>query len=302
MNPRTTLLLVVVTAVLTGCIGPFDLSDGPEDTTDGNDTDTGDDRSGIVHDLQTSERQLFTGQSTLVELRLRNQEDDALTDIETVLGNTGRLGVQRQIPDTSSPRQERRCRYDQIPADSGQYRCVWEVTAPRTLDDLQSSITLPLTAYTTYTQSLPPGGTALDIAFEADRQIDPNRDTTSMTLQDAAVTARFTAETPVSAGQRTVPVTVSINNTGPGTISGDTVDIQLGGTLADAEWTPETTCVQSPDSRTMRLSPENGAAERSCTIVLAADELAGKTFFLRPHVTYRYMITDESPITVTTRR
>jgi hypothetical protein len=242
-------------------------------------------------------------------LTLQNARNQPLQDVVTTVGNRGTLQFTRQVPRGNTVA-DYRCRYTEIPAGSGNEpvtrRCVWEITAPRDMVGVsRDSATFPLTAYVTYSSAVTPDD-ALSVSFRRKQDITP-RDRSQRSVRtgngDIAVTVTHTS--PVAADPAAIPVTITVENRGGGTIVSDQEDrrgvtVAFGGTLGDARWDlQESTCADGQEKQTTVVLRDR--AERtqiSCTIVLAEGALAGKTFSLRPSAAYRYRIAQGTPITV----
>lgn len=302
---RYSLFLGLLAAMLVaGCVSP------PQPDTPSPTNSTSTDASSVVQQSSLDTTQIFAGGTTRMILTLQNPRNQPLQDVTTAVGNRGTLQFTRRVPHGNTA-QEYRCHYDQVPGGEASSpvtrRCVWEIAAPNDIVGVsRDSATFPLTAYVTYRSTVTPND-ALSVSFRKQQDITP-RDRTERTVSagngDIAVTVAHAS--PVAAAPAEIPVTITVNNRGPGTIVSDSQDqrgvtVAFGGTLGDARWDmQESTCADGGQKqKTVTIHDTAQRTQISCTIVLAENALAGKTYSLRPSATYRYRVTHDTPITIT---
>lgn len=309
MKRYIALLCLIAVMLFAGCISP----PGSTDTSDTNNTtQTGTFSTKIIQDLSLQRSTIFEGSSTTLLLTLQNTRSHPLQQVMTEIGNRGNLQFSRQVP--SEGGQSYECRYDTIAAGTRAApttrRCVWSITAPGALiGTARDAATFPLTAFVTFSSSASATQRSLQADFERQQDITPG-DTTVRTAtasnRDVFVSLRHSSPIPAEPGE--VPMTITVRNQGDGTIvSGDQerrgVTVFFEGTLADANWNmQESTCSDgSLKRKAIFFQAGRDQAQVSCTISLAEGSLAGKTFFLRPRIEYRYRVSQNVPISVVKR-
>lgn len=294
-------VVLVLAVVLAGCTGPpQDNSTEPNNTA----TNTGT----VVQRAALQDTTIFAGGTTSFVLEAQNSRKHPLRRFHVEVGNRGPLQFRREIPSQGAG-QQHECRYGEIPAAEEPVirRCVWTIRAdPGIVGAARDTVTYPMTAFISYTTQVAPRQGSLDIAFEPRDQINPfDQRNDTVTARNADATLQVTSQSPRTAEQGRVPLTITVRNTGYGSfterVGGEQeVTVSFQGTLADAAWDMRaSTCDDSSQKQTtVRFQQYASTATVSCVIVLDEPALAGKTFFLRPTLTYRYQVTRNAPLQV----
>lgn len=293
--------MLLIAMVLAGCTGPTQSDPNSTNNTSTTSTD-------IVQSFTVEPAQVYEESSATLALIMKNTRDQPLHQFRADIGNYGRLTLVRQEP--ASAGEQTQCKYDQIESSSfnAERRCIWEVLVGRNMvGENQQQRTVPLTSFITYS-SQTVAEDSLDVSFKRRQNIYPgDQQQETVTARNKDVHLSVQHEGPVAAEEQTVPITATARNVGEGSIVAQeesdqkAVTVSFEGTLAQAQWNAQASTCMTAGEKQLRVVLEGGSKTVNCEITLQSTDLAGKTYDLRPRLSYRYMITKQAPLTVTKR-
>ncbi len=304
MRRHLLILGCIAVMLVAGCVTPPAADD--EDVNETSDTPQS---TNVIQHTSLDADRIFAGGSTRLLLTLQNTRSASMNQVTTVIGNRGNLQLTRQEP-AQNQLEQYACRHSQIPegtvSDPSTRRCVWTVAASDSIvSAARNSVTYPLTAFVTYAATVA-ASDSLRVSFERQQDIVPGDRTQRVARaanEDVRVSLLHTS--PVSESDGEVDVTITVENMGNGTIVSGTdeqrgISVRFEGTLADADWDMDQTTCADDQLKRKAVYFRDGAQQTqlSCTIVISESDLSGKTFSLRPRATYRYRVTQDTPLSI----
>ncbi len=295
--------LVIVLAAAVAVSGCTALQDGGRE----------EEGQGVDLDTRLSNTEIAASGTTHLSVELENRNLAPLEDVKVRVLNTNGLELTREI---GSGAESFSCwlrvpRSEAIPQTK---QCLWSIEPGGEIDkrlESREEVTVPLTVSVSYTSRLSPLADSLKPRFRSDDDLDRSGIEQTLSVDNGDISLEASHSSPVSATTGTVPVELSVKNTGSGrlgNVAGDegrTVKVFYTGSLMELGMDPSTTSCTEPGKgyRTLRFVEGRQRTSMDCQFSLTADsqDILDRDFTLRPVVEYRYTRTQNHPLTVYSR-
>lgn len=300
---RRTALFIILAVVAAGCIQPTGGGN-----SDGGGTDTGPAVQGtpgeLSMDLSMNETSIYERDSTALTLDIYHMSNDSVTEFEALPVNYDGLVLDGPGPGFGEPV----CFLGELPETDGTTpsdTCEWGVETPDGLvPPGQESRTVPISISTSYTRAIQHNRT-LEVSFLPDEDISPGDSSVrGVSIGNEELSVDVTASTPVSRAVRTVELSITVQNTGPGMldpVENDNVVIAFEGELGERNWDRQASSCAGNGEKERRLTVE-GQQSIECEIqITAGEDLSSTTFSLKPRVRYDYRVSRPATLDVVGR-